>query len=90
VLIVLWHRRPHSLPDRIPTEDTMAIVDKPSQEQADAEEVMRLVAEGKRVTDPDLIRRVQERAEKVRREIFEQHGVVEWAVDLIREARDER
>jgi len=68
----------------------MAIVVKPAQEQADAEEVMRLVAEGKRVTDPELIRRVQERAEKVRREIVEKHGVVEWAVDLIREARDER
>jgi hypothetical protein len=68
----------------------MAIVDKPWQERADAEEVMRLVAERKRVTDPELIRRVQERAEKVRREIVEKHGVVEWAVDLIREARDER
>ena len=68
----------------------MAIVNKPSQEQADAEEVMRLVMEGKRVTDPALIRRVQQRAEKVRREIVEKHGVVEWAVDLIREARDER
>ena len=65
----------------------MAIVNKPSQEQEDAEEVMRLVMEGKRVTDPALIRRVQQRAEKVRREIVEKHGVVEWAVDLIRDAR---
>jgi hypothetical protein len=51
---------------------------------------MRLVMEGKRVTDPALIRRVRQRAEKVRRETIEKHGVVEWAVDLIREARDER
>jgi hypothetical protein len=71
------------------SEDAMAIVNKPSQEQADAEEVMRLVMEGKRVTDPALILRVQQRAEKVRREIIEKHGIVEWAVDLIREARDE-
>jgi hypothetical protein len=61
-----------------------------AQEQADAEEVMRLVAEGKRVTDPELLRRVQERAERVRRQIVERHGIVEWAVDLIRETRDEQ
>ena len=68
----------------------MALVDEPSQDRADPEEVMRLVAERKRVTDPELIRRIRERAERVRREIVEKHGVVEWAVDLIREARDER
>jgi hypothetical protein len=67
----------------------MATIDRISQEQADAEEVMRLVAQGMPVTDPELIRRVQERADRVRREIFETHGLVEWAVDLIREARDE-
>jgi hypothetical protein len=70
----------------------MATIDKPSaidQEQADAEKVMRLVAEGKRVTDPALIERVRGRAEKVRQEIFEKYGVTNIAVDLIREARDE-
>jgi hypothetical protein len=71
-------------------EETMAMVDRPSQEQVDAEEIMRLVAERKRVSDPELIQRVQERAQRVRREILEKHGVVEWAVDLIRESRDER
>jgi hypothetical protein len=71
-------------------EETMETVERPSQEQLDAEEIMRLVAAGKRVTDPELIRRVQDRAEMVRRKIREDHGVVEWAVDLIREARDER
>jgi hypothetical protein len=68
----------------------MAIADRPLQEQSDAEAIMKLVAEGKRVTDPELIRRVQQRADKVRREILEKHGVVEWAVDLIRQSRDER
>ena len=69
----------------------MATIDEPAatQEQADAEEVMRLVSEGKRVTDRELIRRISERAEKVRREIFEKHGVVDWAVEMIREGRDE-
>jgi len=60
-----------------------------TQEQADSREIMRLVSEGKRVTDPELRRRVSERAEKIRREIIEKHGVVEWAVDMIRDARDE-
>ena len=52
-------------------------------------EVMRLVAEGKKVTDPDLRRRIQERADRVRREMLETHGLTNIAVDLVREARDE-
>jgi hypothetical protein len=70
----------------------MATIDKSStalQEQADAEEVLRLAAEGKRITDPELIRRIRERADRVRQEVFQKHGEVEWAVDLIRAARDE-
>ena len=70
----------------------MATIDEPSLaiEQADIEEVCRLVAEGKaRVTDPELRRRIRERSEAVQREMLEKFGVVEWAVDLIREARDE-
>jgi hypothetical protein len=68
----------------------MAIVEITRQEQMDAEEIIRLVGERKRITDLELIRRVQDRAERVRREIFEKNGVVEWAVQLIRETRDER
>jgi hypothetical protein len=51
-------------------------------EQADAEEVLRLVAEGKRVTDPNLRRRIQERADVVRREMPEKHGVTNIAAEL--------
>jgi hypothetical protein len=39
----------------------MATIDKPSQEQADLEEVLRLSAKGKKVTDPDLLQRIQVR-----------------------------
>jgi len=71
----------------------MANVEKPSaitpDEIADMEEVCRLVSEGKRVADPELLKRIRERSEAVQREILEKYGVVEWAVDLIREARDE-
>lgn len=58
-------------------------------EDADAAEVCRLLTEGKRVTDPELIGRIRRRAEAVREQIRREHGVVEWAVDLIRDARDE-
>jgi hypothetical protein len=56
---------------------------------ADMEEVCRLIAEGKRVTDPDLLKRIYERSDEVQQAIRDKYGVVEWAVDLIREARDE-
>jgi hypothetical protein len=61
----------------------MAIVDKPlTQEEADSREVARLVSEGKRVTDPDLRRRIQERAEQVRKEMFVKHGMTNIAAEL--------
>jgi len=61
----------------------MATVDEPpTQEEADSQEVARLVSEGKRVTDPDLRRRIQERAEEVRREMFAKHGVTNIAAEL--------
>jgi hypothetical protein len=46
----------------------MATVDKPSatQEQADIEEVCRLAAEGKKATDPALLKRIQERADQAK------------------------
>jgi hypothetical protein len=64
-------------------------LDIPPEEMADMEEVCRLTAEGKRVTDPALLKRIYERSEEVQRRTREKYGVVEWAVDLIREARDE-
>ena len=60
-----------------------------TQEAADSQEVARLITEGKKVTDPQLRRRIPARAECVRQQILVKHGVVEWAVDMIRDARDE-
>jgi hypothetical protein len=62
---------------------------KTTQEQADREEVMRLVSQGRRVTDPELRRRITERGEAARRVMLERHGVRDIAVELLREARDE-
>jgi hypothetical protein len=71
----------------------MAIVESPSampiEELADLEEVCRVIAEGKRIRDPGLMKRIHERAEQVRRAMLEKHGMTNIAVDLIREARDE-
>ncbi len=57
--------------------------------RADLEAVCRLVAEGKRVTDPDLQKRIQWRSEQATHEVFEKYGLLNVAVDLIREGRDE-
>ncbi len=71
----------------------MATIENPSnipaEEMADMEEVCRLIAEGKRVTDPALRQRISDRAEQVRREMLDRHGLTNVAVDLIREVRDE-
>jgi hypothetical protein len=66
----------------------MATIDE-SSAQADLEEVCRLIAEGKKVTDPDLLKRIEERSEQATREVFEKHGLLNVTVDLIRAGRDE-
>jgi hypothetical protein len=45
---------------------------------AEMEAVCCLVAEVKRVTDPELLQRIREQSEAVQREILEKYGVVEW------------
>ena len=74
-------------------ENLMATVNTPlsipPEEMADMEEVCRLIAEGKRVNDPELLKRIRERSEEVQRQIREKYGMVEWAVDLIRQVREE-
>jgi hypothetical protein len=66
----------------------MATSNSPSV-QADLEEVCRLIAEGKKITDPGLLKRIQERSDQATEEVFEKHGLLNVAVDLIREGRDE-
>ena len=68
------------------TVETLSAI--PAEEMADMEEVSRLISAGKPVTDPALLKRIYERSEDVQRQVREKHGVVEWAVDLIREGRD--
>ena len=61
----------------------------PAEEMADMEVVSRSISEGRPVNDPALLKRIYERSEEVQRLIREEHGVVEWAVDLMRQVRDE-
>jgi hypothetical protein len=59
-----------------------------TQEQHDLAEVFRLFAEGKPVTDPELIRRIRERSEAARKAVFERNGVLDIAVPYVRALRD--
>jgi hypothetical protein len=58
------------------------------QEQEDLAEVYRFYAEGKRITDLDLVRRIRERSEAARRAVFERNGLLDIAVPSIRSLRD--
>ena len=70
-------------------ENTIKTLEALTHEHADRDEIMRLASEGKRVTDPELRKRVTERADAARRVMLEQHGVMNIAVALLRECRDE-
>jgi hypothetical protein len=62
------------------------VIDGPSPD-SDLGEVCRLIATGKK--DPAFAARVQAVTKKITEKIRKKHGVVNIAVDLIREARDE-
>jgi hypothetical protein len=62
--------------------------DSPAVVQADLRAVIDSLV-SKTPLDPAIARRVEERAERMRQELFERHGLLNVAVDLIREARDE-
>jgi hypothetical protein len=63
--------------------------DERTQVEADIAEVVRLIAQGKRVTDPELLRRIRHRSDALRREMLLTQGLTDVAVDLVRESRDE-
>jgi len=65
----------------------MATAEKPSATMTDLEYAIQLIMTGNK--DPEFTARVQAETEKVTEEIRRKHGVVNIAVDLIREARDE-
>jgi hypothetical protein len=54
----------------------------------DLESVLLQVEQGG-VKDPELLKRIEERSRAIRERVLKEHGVLEVAVDLIRETRDE-
>ena len=60
----------------------------PAEIMADAQVVANCVASRKPVP-PDIAKRVHERAEKIRREILEKHGLLDIGVPAMRELRGE-
>jgi hypothetical protein len=66
----------------------MATIDKASAEKmTDLDYAIQLIMTGKK--DPEFEARVHAEAEEIRERIFQQHGLLNVAVDLIREGRDE-
>jgi len=65
----------------------MVTAEKPSATLTDLEYAIQLIMTGKK--DPEFTARVQAETEKITEEIRRKHGVLNIAVDLIREAREE-
>jgi hypothetical protein len=61
-------------PNTVPTDDLQAVLDH--------------VISGTPL-DPEVTRRVRERSSALRQELRKRHGILNVAVDLIREVRDE-
>ena len=67
----------------------MTSIEKSSAE-ADISEVARLLSEGNSVTDPELLSRIRERTDALRREMLRTQGLTRITVKLVREIRDEK
>jgi hypothetical protein len=66
----------------------MATIDKTSAENmTDLDYAIHLMMTGEK--DPEFEARVHAEAEEIREKIFQQHGLLNIAVALIREGRDE-
>jgi hypothetical protein len=59
----------------------------PADVLADLEYALHLQTTGRR--DAEFEKRISEQTEKIRQEFLAEHGVLNVAVDLIREGRDE-
>lgn len=59
----------------------------PPELLAEMEEVARQAMSGG-VRDPKLLRRIKERAEGIREEVFRKHGLLDVGTPAIRELRD--
>lgn len=65
----------------------MSIETKPTVD-ADTAALLERIAHGTPLP-PNVYRRIRERSDRLREEMFQKFGSVEFAVDLVREIRDE-
>jgi hypothetical protein len=59
----------------------------PPEEVADARAVIEHALSGKPL-DPEIARRLRERGDRIREEVYRQHGLLDIGVPAIRELRD--
>jgi hypothetical protein len=74
------------LPDD--NDDMNEVAPIPTETDPDMEAIIEHLITS-RPLDPELVRRVSECSERATQELFEKHGFLNVAVDLIRECRDE-
>ena len=83
--------RTETIPDNRLMENAMKTFEPTvDQAEADLEEVCPLLSEGRRVDDPELSRRIAERADEARADALRSLGVREVAVGIVRETRADR
>jgi len=68
------------------TSDTITAI--PADVMADVQAIADAVAAGRPI-DPEIARRVHERAVRIRQEVFHEHGVLDIGVAAVREFRGE-
>jgi hypothetical protein len=85
---------PSKPPDKVKTLADFPIDDSgpppepiPPEILAEMEEAIRKAMAG--IRDPEAMRRACERMDRTREEIYQRHGLLDVAVPLIREIRDE-
>ena len=59
----------------------------PADLEADTQAMMESLTTGKPL-DPDILRRIRERGERIRQKIYAEHGVLDIGVPAIRALRD--
>ena len=70
------------------TDDPLPFADAiPPELEADTRAVIEKLTTGKPL-DPETVRRIRERADRIREEVFRKHGLLDIGVPAIRALRD--
>ncbi len=69
-------------------DSSETINDIPAELEADTRAVLEKLTAGKPL-DPETYRRIRERADRIRDEVFRKHGLLDVGVPAIRELRED-